>query len=169
MMMAPLYLGITYRPASGGLAEHPRGERDRAMGRGILRIRNARGAALTACMVLGVAAQAAAQTPGGATGPAAERRETIIGGKPPGAPTFERCVEVEIGRENAFGCLNQKLRREVDRVNPPLNLPPLDARSADVRVGNVNEAAVRQQYGANYGRSVIPYRPPVPAYVLPHR
>jgi hypothetical protein len=113
-----------------------------------------------------VAGPAVAQTPGDATAPA-ERQSIIIGGKQPPTSPFERCVEVEIGGENALGCLNQKLRREVDRVNPSLNLPPLDARSSDVRVGNVNEAAVRQQYGSNYGRSAYPFRPPPMNYALP--
>jgi hypothetical protein len=133
------------------------------------RIRYARDVVLTACVVFAMTAPVAAQTPGGSTGPSTERRETIIGGKPQPAPTLERCVEVEIGNDSALGCLNQRLKREVDRVNPSLNLPPLDARSADVRVGNVNEAAVRQQYGSNYGRSAFPYRPAVPALVLPRR
>ena len=132
-------------------------------------ITSARDVVLIACVVFGMVVPAAAQAPSGGAAPAAEPRETIIGGKPPAGPTFERCVDVEIGSDSAFGCLNQKLRREVDRVNPSLNLPPLDARSADVRVGNVNEAAVRQQYGSNYGRSAIPYRPPAPALVLPRR
>jgi hypothetical protein len=96
-----------------------------------------------------------------------EKRGTIIGGGQPPAPTFERCVDVEIGGDKAFGCLNQKLKREVDRTNPPINLPPIDAHSPDVRVGNVNEAAVRQQYGSNYGRSVIPFRPAAPILALP--
>ncbi|PZA13689.1 hypothetical protein DNX69_04445 [Rhodopseudomonas palustris] len=74
-----------------------------------------------------------------------------------------------MGGANALGCLNQKLQREVAKVNPTINLPPLDARSADVRIGNVNEAAVRQQYGANYGQSVVPYRPPAPVYFVPGR
>jgi hypothetical protein len=90
---------------------------------------------------------------------------TLIGGQPPPSATIERCVEVEVGGDKSFGCLNQKLKREVERTNPSLNLPPLDARSPDIRVGNVNEAAVRQQYGSNYGKSVVPFRPPVPTYV----
>lgn len=139
------------------------------MDHAILRINCARRAGLVVCAVLGATLQVAAQTPGGSTAPSVERRETIIGGRPTAEPTFDRCVDVQIGTERAFGCLNQKLRREVDRVNPSINLPPVDARSPDVRVGNVNEAAVRQQYGSNYGRSVIPFRPPVPTYVLPHR
>ncbi len=126
------------------------------------------GAMLAACVVVGIAGPVAAQTSNG-TALLPERRETIIGGGPSSAPAFERCVDVEIGSASAFGCLNQKLRREVDRVNPSINLPPIDARSPDVRVGNVNEAAVRQQYGSNYGRSAIPFRPPAPVFVLPGR
>jgi hypothetical protein len=107
---------------------------------------------------------AMAQAPGAAEG----REGRIIGGQP-GGSTIQRCVDVHIGGDSAFGCLNEKLRREVDKVNPTLNLPPIDARSPDVRVGNANEAAVRQQYGSNYGRSAVPYRPPAVLNVLPHR
>ncbi|RED35195.1 hypothetical protein BJ123_10939 [Rhodopseudomonas thermotolerans] len=111
---------------------------------------------------------AAAQAPGGAE-PGNRPASIMIGGASPPAPRIERCVEVEIGGANALGCLNQKLQREVAKVNPTINLPPLDARSADVRIGNVNEAAVRQQYGANYGQSVVPFRPPAPVYFVPGR
>jgi hypothetical protein len=109
-----------------------------------------------------------AQAPGPATPPAQQREGTIIGGKPTGS-TIQRCVDVQIGGDSAFGCLNEQLRREVDKVNPTLNLPPIDARSSDVRVGNANEAAIRQQYGSNYGRSATPFRPPAISNVLPHR
>ncbi len=119
-----------------------------------------------ACVALVVAAPVAARAQDSSNGPS-EKRATIIGGGQPPAPTFERCVDVEIGGDKAFGCLNQKLKREVDRTNPPFNQPPIDARSPDVRVGNVNEAAVRQQYGSNYGRSVIPFRPAAPILALP--
>ncbi|MGP9814513.1 hypothetical protein ACTZWT_23625 [Rhodopseudomonas sp. NSM] len=114
-------------------------------------------------------ASAWAQASGAAPPSAARQGSIMIGGGQHAAPSIDRCVEVEIGGASALGCLNQKLKREVDKVNPKFNLPPLDARSADVRVGNVNEAAVRQQYGANYGRSVIPFRPPPPVYFVPGR
>ncbi|MCS3730573.1 hypothetical protein [Bradyrhizobium betae] len=119
--------------------------------------------------LIAIAGPAAAQSagPGPINPPPAERQGTIIGGKP--TSSFERCVDVQIGNDGAFGCLNQKLRREVDKVNPSLNLPPVDARSSDVRVGNVNEAAVRQQYGSNYGRSAVPFRPSSVINVPPHR
>ncbi len=125
-------------------------------------------AGLTACLISVIAAPVMAQGPGPINPPAQRQEGTIIGGQAK-TSTFERCVDVQIGNDGAFGCLNQKFRREVDKVNPSINLPPLDARSSDVRVGNVNEAAVRQQYGSNYGRSVVPYRPPIPANVLPRR
>jgi hypothetical protein len=64
-------------------------------------------------------------------------------------------------------CLNQKLRREVDRVNPTLNLPPIDARASDTKVGVVNIPGVQQQYGRNFGVSVVPQRPAPPAFSAP--
>lgn len=81
---------------------------------------------------------------------------------------IERCVDVVIGSDKSFGCMNEKLKRQVDRVNPPvLNVPPIDARSSDLKVGTVNVPAVQQQYGKNFGISVVPYRPPPPVYVTP--
>ena len=123
---------------------------------------------IAACLVAFIAMPVMAQAPGPGNPPAQQREGTIIGGKPTGS-TIQRCVDVQIGGDSAFGCLNEQLRREVDKVNPTLNLPPIDARSSDVRVGNANEAAIRQQYGSNYGRSAVPFRPPAVSNVLPHR
>jgi len=137
------------------------------MGHRFRKIGRTRTAVLAACAVLAATASAAAQAPGGNPDPSMERPRITVGGGASPAPTLDRCVEVEIGGDRAFGCLNQKLRREVDQINSAINLPPIDARSSDVRVGNVNEAAVRQQYGSNYGRLAFPYRPPAPNFVLP--
>lgn len=87
------------------------------------------------------------------------------GSRAPAAP--DRCVEVEIGSSRSMDCLNQKLRREVDRVNPSINLPPIDARSPDLKVGVVNIPGVQQQYGRNFGVSVAPYRPAPPVFSSP--
>jgi hypothetical protein len=133
------------------------------------RFRFARDGGLAVCLVAVMAFPVMAQVPGPTDPPIERRVGTIIGGGP-ASSTVERCVDVQIGGDRAFGCLNEKLRREVDKVNPSLNLPPIDARSPDVRVGNANEAAIRQQYGSNYGRSAFPYRPPpIPTNVLPRR
>ncbi len=65
--------------------------------------------------------------------------------------------------------LNKQLKRKVDETNPVLNTPPLDARSGDTKTGVVNIPGVQQQYGKNFGNSVIPYRPGVvPAPPLGH-
>ena len=85
----------------------------------------------------------------------------VIGGAAPSAVTHERCVEVEIGRDRSFNCINEQLKRQVDQINPVMNVAPIDAMSQDIRVGVVNQAGVRQQYGSNFGRSVIPFRPVV--------
>ncbi|WP_244540558.1 hypothetical protein [Hyphomicrobium sp. CS1BSMeth3] len=79
----------------------------------------------------------------------------------------ESCVEVEIGGARAYNCLNERLKREVERVNPVPNIPPIDAKSPDVKIGVVNIPAVRQQYGKNFGVSVVPYRPAPPVYSGP--
>jgi hypothetical protein len=122
-----------------------------------------------ACVISCLSGSVSAQAPR-SSGPSATKPEGIIvGGAPTSAPKFERCIEVEIGGDNALSCLNQYLKRETDKVNPSLNTPPLDARSPDTRVGNANEAAVRQQYGPNYGRSVYPYRPPATVFTVPRR
>jgi hypothetical protein len=91
--------------------------------------------------------------------------EIVVGGGARVSP--DRCVEVEIGSSRAMDCLNQKLKKEVDRINPSLNLPPIDARSQDLKVGVVNVPGVQQQYGRNFGVSVIPYRPAPPVFSSP--
>lgn len=129
--------------------------------------------AASGTILLALLMPAAAQAPGpgdahSGDAPAAAPSQTIIGGQPPPPPNYQRCTEVEIGGDREFGCLNLQLKREVERVNPSTNSPPFDARSPDVSIGIANDAAVREQYGPNYGRSVVPYRPPTPPPVTPH-
>jgi hypothetical protein len=91
-------------------------------------------------------------TPSGQTSPA-QKKGPCEEGKPDSPPSF--------------GCLNEQLKQKVDRVNPTENTPPLDAKSSDLKTGVVNMPAVQQQYGQNFGRSVIPYRPPRPVFAPP--
>ena len=112
---------------------------------------------LTLSALVAFAMPALAQQP-----PEQPKPEVIIGGQSPPPTARERCVEVEIGGARSFGCLNQTLKRDVEKVNPTLNLPPIDARSGDTKIGIVNLPGVQQQYGQNYGHSVIPYRPAMP-------
>jgi hypothetical protein len=106
---------------------------------------------------------------------------TVIGAPPKGTappgtsqtgagPTSEghtRCGTATAGGDQSFGCLNEALKRQVDQINPVLNAPPIDAKSQDLKVGTVNIPAVQQQYGQNFGHSVIPYRPPPLVFTSP--
>ena len=95
--------------------------------------------------------------------------QIVIGGdRKNAAAGIDRCVEVQIGPNRALDCINQNLKQKVDGVNPPtLNIPPIDARSPDTKVGIINLPAVQQQYGKNFGISAYPYRPPPPTYTAP--
>ena len=79
---------------------------------------------------------------------------------PPDA-SHQHCVDKN---DRSLGCLNDQLKAKVDEVNPTLAAPPIDAKSSDLKVGTVNVPGVQQQYGKNFGKSVIPYRPPPPVY-----
>lgn len=116
-------------------------------------------ARLSALLLMVVSMSAFAQQP-----PVEPKPELIIGGQPAPMRIFERCVDVEIGGARSYGCLNETLRRDVDKVSPSLNLPPIDARSSDTKLGIVNIPAVAQQYGSNFGRSVVPFRMPQPVF-----
>jgi hypothetical protein len=98
--------------------------------------------------------------PGRAEDAAAAKEEIIIGGAPPAAASSS-CVDVQIGAARSFDCLNRRLRREVNKIEPRLPAPPVDARSSDLKTGVVNIPAIQQQYGRNFGVSVLPYRDPI--------
>jgi hypothetical protein len=107
-----------------------------------------------------------ANTPAKPEASATGRPDVVIGGGAANAPARSgKCAEA--ASSQAMDCLNQKLRREVDRVNPVMNLPPIDARSPDIKTGVVNIPAVQQQYGRNFGVSVVPYRPAPPVFTTP--
>jgi hypothetical protein len=76
----------------------------------------------------------------------------------------ENCVDVEVGQTRTYDCLNDKLKRKKDSVVPLPNVPPIDVHSTDIKKGIINVPAVRQQYGPNFGKSAVPYRPPAPTY-----
>jgi hypothetical protein len=96
------------------------------------------------------------------------QNDIVIGSGTSSQPAAEGpCVEVEIGGDKAspLNCLNQKLKKQVDQVQPSVNLPPVDAKSQDIRVGVFNRAGVQQQYGSNFGVSVVPQRPAPSVFV----
>lgn len=119
-----------------------------------------------AAVVMAATATHAQTLPPVVVAPDNAKPELIIGGQAPGPQRpprqFERCIDVDISGSRSFGCLNETLKRDVDKVSPSLNLPPIDARSSDTKLGIVNIPGVQQQYGQNFGRSVVPFRPALP-------
>jgi hypothetical protein len=108
---------------------------------------------LLASVLLLVIAAAQADEPAG--GP-------VIGGTLSGPlAADELCVQVEIGGEPApaFTCINQRLQRVVHGARPDAKAAPVDATSPAVRVGGFSQAGLAQQYGPNFGKSVVPFRP----------
>jgi hypothetical protein len=96
----------------------------------------------------------------------------VGGSAAPGAPAasgraHQNCADVPPGGQRSLGCLNEKLKQQVDKVNPVQNIPPLDAKSSDTKIGVVNIPGVQQQYGKNFGVSAVPYRPAAPVYSSP--
>lgn len=76
-------------------------------------------------------------------------------------------ADVKGGDDHSLERLNEQLKRKVDEINPIGNNPPLDARSPGTKTGVVNIPGVAQQYGKNFGHSVVPYRPAAPVYISP--
>ena len=87
----------------------------------------------------------------------------------PPAPAGRTCVQVEVAGQAAssLNCLNQALARQLQSHGLAPPPAPLGAGSPSNAVGTFNEQSVREQYGRNFGKSVVPYRPPPPAYNNP--
>jgi hypothetical protein len=93
----------------------------------------------------------------------------IVGGEPDktGQRHVRRCIEVEIGEARSYECLNAELAHRAENAGAASLPPPVTAASPDIRTGVANVPALRQQYGPNFGTSVVPYRPPVATYTTP--
>lgn len=105
---------------------------------------------------------------GTAAGPTATPRAPTGTGAAPDRAGHGGCVDITPGGAQSFGCINQMLKKKVDQTNPPtMNTPPIDAKSSDLKTGVVNIPGVQQQYGQNFGKSVVPYRPPPAVFSSP--
>jgi hypothetical protein len=91
---------------------------------------------------------------------------TLSGEAAPAPSKTQTCVQVEIAghKGQAYNCLNQELQLQVQATQSGEPQVPLNANSPDNAVGNFNRAGVAEQYGQNFGKSVIPYRPPPPVF-----
>jgi len=89
----------------------------------------------------------------------------VLNGSP--APAAKTCVQVEISGQSAssLNCLNQELQDQAQSAaGQGVPAAPFGAGSSSNQVGTFNQFGVAEQYGKNFGHSVIPYRPPPPVY-----
>jgi hypothetical protein len=122
---------------------------------------------MATALLPGVVALFLAASPAFAQDAAGTNGGVFIGGTAtPAASADQTCVEVEIGGQKApaYSCINQRLQQQVQHVQPVANIPPLDAGSPAVAVHGFNETALQQQFGQNFGKSVVPFRPAAPTF-----
>ena len=76
------------------------------------------------------------------------------------------CVQVQVAGQgsSAFNCLNQQLQQDVQGVSSAQAKLPTSATSPSNQLGTFNEQSLREQYGQNFGKSAMPYRPPPPSF-----
>jgi hypothetical protein len=94
----------------------------------------------------------------------------FIGGNSASAPDANKtCVQVQVKgqKPSGYNCLNQELQQQALGANPPTPQIPSGASSPSNAIGTFNEQSLREQYGQNFGKSVIPYRPPPPVFNNP--
>jgi hypothetical protein len=102
-------------------------------------------------------------------GPAPAWAQATTGGIVLPGSSGQTCVQVQIAGQKPSGlnCLNQQLQQDVQGANPAAPSLPLSANSPSNQVGTFNEQGVAEQYGQNFGKSAIPFRPPVPVFINP--
>ncbi len=77
------------------------------------------------------------------------------------------CVDVHIGSDQAYSCLNRELRKLVPQSRASSADAPINATSPAPEVGTYNQAATRHHLGSNFGISTLPQRPPPPIFSTP--
>ena len=77
------------------------------------------------------------------------------------------CVDVRIGQDSYYSCLNAELSRLAQQSHTPPAVPSIAATSPAPEVGTYNQAATRQRLGTAFGVSAIPQRPPPPVFSNP--
>jgi hypothetical protein len=86
----------------------------------------------------------------------------------PLAPPGQPCVDVRIGSEAFYGCLNQALQDAVPQRRFSAEADaPFAATIPAPAAGTFNRAAVQERLGNNFGRSALPQRPPPALYAAP--
>lgn len=85
----------------------------------------------------------------------------VLGAGPLAAQQASTCIDVQIGSERHYDCLNRLLRQAVPQARVPAADSPWNAATTpSYAVGGFNQQATRQMLGTGFGVSVVPQRPP---------
>jgi len=77
------------------------------------------------------------------------------------------CVDVRIGTDAFYNCLNSELQALVPRQRLSSRDTPWPATQPANEVGTFSLPAIKERMGTAFGNSVIPQRPPPPVYPPP--
>ena len=87
---------------------------------------------------------------------------SAAGAQTPAKPQAN-CTDVQVGSEQSYACINAQLgataqatKRDSSEIDTPVT-----SASPSNQVGTFNESATRYRLWPNFGKSAIPYRPPV--------
>lgn len=75
----------------------------------------------------------------------------------------ETCVDVTIGGDRSFSCLNASLERRARAAHRSAVIAGLNAESPPTSLGLANETATRERMGGAFGHSAFVTRPPLNA------
>jgi hypothetical protein len=79
----------------------------------------------------------------------------------------QSCVDVQVGSERYYHCLNEQMQRVPRDPSSAAKDAPLTARSPDPAVGSFNQSAAHERLGSSFGKSVVPQRPAPPVFSSP--
>jgi hypothetical protein len=77
------------------------------------------------------------------------------------------CVDVRIGTEASYACLNDRLRQVANQSHFVANPAEVTVTSPAPAVGTFNQAATAERLGNAFGHSVYPQRPAPPQFPNP--
>jgi hypothetical protein len=86
---------------------------------------------------------------------------------PASAQSRGTCVDVRVGNERSYACLNDALAKAARQVHGDPDLGTLSVTSPPQALGGFDRAATAERLGDAFGHSVIAQRPPPPVYVSP--
>jgi hypothetical protein len=79
----------------------------------------------------------------------------------------QSCVDVQVGSERYYHCLNQQMQNVPRNPSSAAKDAPLSAGSPAPAVGSFNQSATHERLGNSFGKSVVPQRPAPPVFSSP--